>query len=178
MVKVWYINDESVDRSPPKFISVDELFRKTGVEYFKLNIDAYKTDGVLDKIKEERGYSYEDELVFSKDSLADYEEKIKSFKTEHLHSDEEIRLILDGLGYFDVRDGSDQWIRIEVSAGDMIILPGGIYHRFTLGPDNYVKMRRFFSAEPVWLAYNRPSDELDCRKQYVDRLRQGFVAAN
>ncbi|KAJ4304429.1 1,2-dihydroxy-3-keto-5-methylthiopentene dioxygenase [Collariella sp. IMI 366227] len=115
----------------------------------------------------ERGYKNRDEIVVSPEKMGDvYEDKVKMFFAEHLHEDEEIRYVKDGRGYFDVRDREDRWVRILLEKDDLIILPAGIYHRFTTDETNAM---RLFKDEPKWTALNR-SGELDAneyRKEYV-----------
>ena len=57
-------------------------------------------DPKLVEIREERGYSYADIITVHPDRLPEFDDKVKSFFTEHIHDAEEIRYIVDGSGYF------------------------------------------------------------------------------
>lgn len=109
-------------------VAVDpSALEKLGVLYYHIP-DVSGVDGLA----ADRGYRNRDEITVSPQKMGDaYEDKVRSFFAEHLHEDEEIRYVRDGKGYFDVRNEGDDWVRIELEKDDLIILPAGIYHRFT-----------------------------------------------
>ncbi|XP_022685867.1 1,2-dihydroxy-3-keto-5-methylthiopentene dioxygenase-like [Varroa jacobsoni] len=184
MVRCYYMDSSNEDKrlphelNPPQNVDLETLYKKTGVLYFKIDESDWsgpEAMGKLKEIREKRGYTYQDVCAISKESLGEaYDDKINMFYKEHLHTDEEIRLIEEGSGYFDVRDSSDRWIRIRVEKGDMLIVPAGIYHRFTVDTSNQIRARRFFVGEPVWTPINRPADEQEARKTYLNNLEEKF----
>ena len=106
-------------------------------------------DPKLAKLRDDRGYSYADVITITPEALPGFDEKVKSFFTEHIHDAEEIRYIIDGSGFFDVRNFDDKWIRIHVKKGDLMTLPEGIYHRFTCDTTNYIHAMRLFKVRFV-----------------------------
>ncbi|KAL2923140.1 1 2-dihydroxy-3-keto-5-methylthiopentene dioxygenase 1 [Bienertia sinuspersici] len=192
-IEAWYMDESNEDprlphhRNPKEYASLDTL-SEIGVLYWKLNAKDYENDPELKKIREERGYNYmvliriqctiQDLLDLCPEKVENYEQKLKNFYTEHIHADEEIRYCLEGSGYFDVRDKADRWVRIWIKEGDLIILPAGIYHRFTLDTTNYVKasiihiLMRLFKGEPVWTPFNRPQENHPARKEYIQSLTE------
>jgi 1,2-dihydroxy-3-keto-5-methylthiopentene dioxygenase len=156
---------------PPVFVSLEELKEKTGTTHSKFNADQWETDEGYAELKRSRGYTYEDVCEISKETLPNYDERLKIFFTEHIHSDEEIRFVVEGSGYFDLRDVNDKWIRVEVTKNDLLIVPAGIYHRFTLDRNNYIKVKRLFVGEPVWTPINRPgADDHPARRNFLETV--------
>ncbi|XP_059148111.1 acireductone dioxygenase-like [Physella acuta] len=162
MVRAWYMDSSDADQrephmnDPPVFLKLDVLYKKTGVECFTFDAGSLKTNEDYANLKKNRGYSYEDICEISKETLPNYDNMIAAFYTEHIHADDEIRFVVKGSGYFDVRDIDDKWIRVEVVKNDLIIVPAGLYHRFTLNTSNYIKMKRLFVDGAVWIPINRP----------------------
>ncbi|KAK3948793.1 Acireductone dioxygenase ARD family [Pseudoneurospora amorphoporcata] len=159
--------DQRLPHDSGREVTVSDLER-LGVLYFRIP----ELSGV-NALASERGYKNRDEITISPEKMgAIYETKVKQFFDEHLHEDEEIRYIRDGAGYFDVRNEGDEWIRIKLVKDDLIILPAGIYHRFTTDDTDYIQAMRLFKEEPKWTPLNRTEglDENPYRQEYVTQF--------
>ncbi|KAJ7347462.1 Acireductone dioxygenase ARD family [Mycena albidolilacea] len=161
-----YVPSRAVE--PEKLTSLNVLFWRIPVEGY---------EDAVNQVAKERGYKNRDTINVSKEGMGDiYEEKIRGFFEEHMHEDEEIRYILSGSGFFDVRETpSDTWIRVAVEPGDLLVLPAGIYHRFTLDEKNQIKALRLFQDEPKWIPHAR-SGATDANQHRVGYLREIGVA--
>lgn len=114
-MKAWMMDlDMSSDqrlshqREPEEEVDLERL-AKLGVLYWRIDPVAFRETETeafrtLERICSERKYQNRDEIVVQPETLPDYENKIKMFYAEHMHEDEEIRFVIDGSGYFDIRD--------------------------------------------------------------------------
>lgn len=174
----------------------------------------YKNRDRLNVTKEGLGDQYEAKLKMFFNELVPPLPSYSNFNVltarRHLHEDEEIRYIFEGSGYFDVRGKpekhlsphqtskpshaseiqSDKWIRIRVEPSDLLVLPAGIYHRFTLDSENCIKVLRLFKVclpsfifasrgktcvsfqeDPKWTPLNR-SPETDANPYRVTYVQE------
>lgn len=184
--EAWYMpegdckNQKALNKKDPnESVNITDL-RKIGISYWKLDADSFEypikavpwdPDDALDpdlmKIRDHRGYSYADIITVHPDHLPGYEDKVKSFFEEHIHDAEEIRYVISGSGFFDVRDTKDRWVRVHVKKGDLMTLPEGIYHRFTTDENDIIHAMRLFKGVPVWTPINRPCDDHPSRQVFV-----------
>ncbi|KAF8265880.1 Acireductone dioxygenase [Lactarius quietus] len=149
--------DQRLSHDSGQPVELDRL-RKLGLTLWTVPLD---TDGgwepVIDKMANEQGWDNREIMDVTKEGLGDrFEEMLDKYFTEHVHDDPEVRYILSGSGYWDVReDLTDRWIRVQVLPGDFIIIPVGIYHRFTLDEFNEVKALRLTKVRSEVLPDNR-----------------------
>lgn len=62
---------------------------------------------------------------------------------------------------------TDEWVPLQVKAGDLITLPEGIHHRFTADKKDRIHATRLFIGQPVWAPFNRPCEEHESRAKHV-----------
>lgn len=180
MVQAWMLDDSTLVPSSPHKKTPNEpvdikSLEKIGVTFEKLNPDEtnYKEDPKLLEYCKEREFSFSDILTVSQEGLKNYEKTLKCFYKEHFHPDDESRYVIEGCGYFDVRNEKDEWVRILVEKGDLFTLPAGMYHRFALDESHhFLKSVRMFVADPIWTPlYREESEDHFSRKEYLKKYK-------
>lgn len=172
MVKCWLLAENITDpreenhREPKQFVSLDDL-SKFGVQIS--HVPVTNLESGIDELCKERGYKYRDQIVVNRKDLKNYDERVADFWQEHFHPDEEVRYVGSGTGYFDVRNANEEWVRMKLEPGDLLVLPGGIYHRFSTTMEEDCYIIRLYSEVPTWTTYYRKEggDQRQERQEYV-----------
>jgi 1,2-dihydroxy-3-keto-5-methylthiopentene dioxygenase len=139
---------------PNRSFAADDL-GKFGVLHWRLPLAGSEAE--IARIKSSRGYVDQDEISLSRET-PNLDAICAKFDKEHFHTLDEVRFVVDGEGIFDVRDANDQWVRIEVDAGDLIIIPANKYHRFYLTSAKAIRCVRLFLNNEGWAPLYRQTE--------------------
>lgn len=134
-------------------ISIDTL-RAEGVPFLQLPTDPDEFQDALERLKEERGYVTQDEVALRPET-PNLDGICAKFIDEHLHTDDEVRFVLEGEGVFDIRSNDDRWMRVKVEQGDLIVVPANRHHRFMLTDQKTIRCVRLFKDEGGWVPHYR-----------------------
>lgn len=180
MSDCWFMprtvaDQRAENRLSPNRPSDYETLAAIGVFYKHFDPQDVSDDmeGFIKPLLTELGYHAHDVITISPQVLGEdkFESLGKQHFQEHLHEDDEVRLIIEGSGYFDLRSAEDEWIRVLSKPGDCIVVPAGIYHRFTTDHGLYIKTLRLFKENPKWIAIPREGGEGDRTKARRDYLK-------
>jgi len=126
-----------------------EVLAARGILSWTVSSDETARTELIERIKREHGYVDQDFVALLPDN-PDLDAICAKFDKEHYHTEDEVRFVVEGEGIFDVRDDADQWIRIEVYEGDMIVIPARTHHRFYLTDRKQIRCMRLFANHDGW----------------------------
>ena len=125
-------------------------------ERLELAPDAFQPG--LDELKAERGYVEQDIIELQPDT-PNLDALCAKFVDEHLHTDDEVRFVLEGEGIFDLRSEDDRWMRVTVEPGDLLVVPANLHHRFLLTDRKLIRCVRLFKDSSGWVPHYRHASE-------------------
>jgi 1,2-dihydroxy-3-keto-5-methylthiopentene dioxygenase len=130
-----------------------------GIDYERWNLSRVPADAPadavlaayaeeIDEMKRRGGYVTADVIdVFPETPGLDA--MLARFDKEHTHSEDEVRFILAGRGIFFLHLGQSV-VSVEVGPGDMLRVPRGTTHWFTLCEDRRIRTVRWFQDTTGW----------------------------
>jgi len=108
---------------------------------------AYKEK--IDDLKTRGGYVTADVIdVFP--TTVGLDAMLNRFNSEHWHSEDEVRFIIEGRGVFHIHPEGQPVLAVEVGPGDLIRVPAGIHHWFDLCVDRRIRAIRLFKDPAGW----------------------------
>jgi 1,2-dihydroxy-3-keto-5-methylthiopentene dioxygenase len=102
----------------------------------------------IDAMKRRGGYVTADVIDVTVET-PNLETMLAKFDKEHTHSEDEVRFILAGRGIFFLNIGG-KVLSVEVGPGDMLRVPRGTTHWFTLCEDRRIRAIRWFQQTEGW----------------------------
>ncbi|GBF49609.1 ARD family protein [Leptospira ryugenii] len=103
----------------------------------------------FEDLKKKYGYKARD-LVVLHDEVPGIDEVLAKFDKLHIHTDEEVRYIIDGSGIFGFIIGGEKF-EVHVSKGDFLSIPANTNHWFTLDEKKRIKAVRYFKDNSGWV---------------------------
>lgn len=137
-----------------RWATPDEPSAKTLLEQPALNDEEKalvlkSVDHRFQTLKDEQGYTTRD-LIVLHEGIGNLAEIMAKFEKIHIHTDDEVRYIVGGKGYFGFVDKQGGQFLVEVVAGDYINVPANAEHWFTLGDSKRIKAVRYFIDTSGW----------------------------
>jgi 1,2-dihydroxy-3-keto-5-methylthiopentene dioxygenase len=130
-----------------------------GIDYERWSLDRVPQDCSADEVlaayadetaemKRRGGYVTAD-VIDVNPSTPNLDAMLARFDKEHTHDEDEVRFILAGRGIFFLHIG-DRVASVEVGPGDMLRVPRGTTHWFTLCEDRRIRAIRWFQDTAGW----------------------------
>ena len=105
----------------------------------------------IDRLKAWGGYQSADVIAIHPQTPK-LDELLAKFDKEHTHSEDEVRFVVDGRGIFTIHGKDGAVFDVEVHPGDLLVVPEGTKHWFTLCEDRRIKCIRLFTSKEGWVA--------------------------
>jgi 1,2-dihydroxy-3-keto-5-methylthiopentene dioxygenase len=103
----------------------------------------------IERLKERGGYTTADVVNVTPETPG-LEAMLDRFRSEHTHSENEVRFILKGRGLFFIHPPSGPVFSLQVEEGDLINVPAGTQHWFDLCADRTIRAIRLFQDKSGW----------------------------
>lgn len=139
--------------------AIREQLAPFGIGFERWSLDRVPADASAEQVltayadeiaamKQRGGYVTAD-VIDVQPETPNLEAMLAKFDKEHTHAEDEVRFILSGRGIFFLALGA-KVAAVEVGSGDMLCVPRGTRHWFTLCEDRRIRAIRWFQDPAGW----------------------------